>query len=330
LGSLLFFNNLRIFISHLIHNNLKEISFLSKVQERNEQTETSFSIISPLKLIASPLRTEPSPIELIEALGTDSEKFVTETLLRSYVFENLPPNEANSIWKEEGDYQSRLNRVKDFLKSVKVIGISQEKTWLPTWEIHRPKIDGCTATLKSSSSSQTDFSLNIKIFGVGGGATKSKDVGYTDTIEAAGECLQVRLPITTTILECISKGEKFIRASVKEIGTFPSAIELKGSSDHCGLNPSQLSLWETHDIVVPPKTTQEHSLSVKSAQGAGLDLGLTIAGVTIGLKVVLKLQKQIDYSYKLVGSNRYLAYFPKNAITYYWSVNTRKRGDEHF
>lgn len=279
--------------------------------------------IKKSSFIASPLKTEHSPIELIDILGTRSKDFVETSLLRSYALENLPPKEATIIFKEKADFQSISNRLKDFKDSVKILSESEDQTWLPTWEIHRPKIDGCTATLQKSSTSDTDYSLNIKVFGIGGGVSKSRNVGYKDTIEAFGECLQVRLPITSTVQECITKkGEKFTRVSVKNIGTIPSAIELKGSSDFCGLDPSKIkkSLWETRYIDVPQKTTQKIDLSVQSSQGAQLDLELKIAGVTIGPKAVLKLQKQIDYSYKLVGPYRYIAYFPKNAITYCWTV----------
>jgi len=44
-----------------------------------------------------------------------------------------------------------------------------------------------------------------------------------------------------------------------------------------------------------------------------------VAGVTIGPKAVVKLQKEIDYTYKLVGPHKYVAYFPKNAVAYCWS-----------
>jgi hypothetical protein len=294
----------------------------------NTRGEISFMPQRIIKssFIASPLVKEPSPIELIDALGKDSKKFVTMTSLSSYGLANLPPKEASRLFFEEKgvDFESVSDRLKDFWDSVKVLSESKEQiTWLPTWEIHRPKIDGCTATLQKSSSTQTDYSLSVKVFGIGGGVSLSRNVGYKDTIEAEGECLQVRLPITITTQECISKkGVKFTRVNVKDIGTTPSAIELKGPLDHCGLLPSQLkaSGWQTQDIGVPPKTTQKKDLSVQSSQAATLNLDLTIASVTIGPKAVLTLKKEIDYSYTLVGPHKYVAYFPKNAIAYYWSV----------
>jgi hypothetical protein len=283
-------------------------------------------LVKKSSLIASPLVAELSPIELLDALGNDSEKFVTKTSLRSYALKNPPPREANKfLFEEEMDFRTISNKLKGLWGSIRCgVESEEEIIWLPTWEIHRPKIKGCTATLQKSSNSQTDYSLSIKVFGVGGGVTKSRNVGYKNTIEADGECLQVRLPITITTQECSTKkGEKFTRINVKDIGTIPSAIELKGPSDRCGLNPGQLkqSGWQTHQIQVPSETKQKIDLSVQSSQSAELDLQLTIAGITIGPKAVLKLQKQIDYSYKLVGPHQYFAYFPKNSIAYYWSVS---------
>lgn len=275
--------------------------------------------------IASPPVTVPSPIDLLDILGDDSKKFVTVASLNKYGLENLPPKEAASLLSgEKADFPTISRKIKGFWDSVKVLSESEEQTVpLPVWEIHRPKVDGCTATLQRSSSAETDYSLTLKVFGIGGGVTKSISIGYKDTIEADGPCLQVTLPVKIKVQECASKnGSKFTRINVDDIGTDPSSSTLTGSSDKCGLNPSQIKEtgWQTHDITIPAHTSQKKDLSVQSSQAAELDLQLSIPNVSIGPKVVLKLQKELDYSYKLVGPHRYIAYFPKNTIAWYWSV----------
>lgn len=280
-------------------------------------------IIKHSSLIASPLKTEPSVMDIVDALGKESENFVTKDSLRSYGLDNLPPEEAQSFLEKKIDFESWYNRIRDFFRSVTVVSETKEQIWMPTWEIHRPQIEGCTATLQKSSSTQVDYSLSIKVLGVGGGVSKSRCIGYTDTVEASGKCLQVQLPVKIVTQQCRTKrGESFTRVNVEDIGTVPSEVELTGKSDRCGLNPSKLesSGWETHQIKVPAKTKQTLSLSIQSSQAAELNLALTIPGVEIGPKAVLKLQKELDYTYELVGAHKYFAYFPKNAISYYWSL----------
>jgi hypothetical protein len=165
--------------------------------------------------------------------------------------------------------------------------------------------------------------MSIKIFGIGGGVSKSIKIVSTDTIEASGQCLQIRLPVTITNQECTpKKGKKFTRTNIKDIGTDIKTIELTDpKDDKCGLTTSQIEKygWKNCSIDVPPNTTQTRDLDIQSSQSATLDIEPTIAGITIGPTAVLTLTKEIDYSYKLVGPHNYIAYFPKNSIAYYWS-----------
>ena len=93
-------------------------------------------------LIASPLKDEPSPIEFLNTLGSDSANFIPMTSLRSYASTNLPPKEAAELFsKKELDFESISKQLMDFFNSVTVLSESEEqKTWLPAWEIHRPKM----------------------------------------------------------------------------------------------------------------------------------------------------------------------------------------------
>jgi hypothetical protein len=275
-------------------------------------------------LIASDLKDEPSPIDQIEALGEEAANFVNMNSLRSYAIENLPPAEAINLLSKRISIESITQSVRDLLESVDFSSEPQDQIiWIPTWEIHKPKVEGCTATLKKSSSHSKDYSLNIKVFGVGGGLSKSRSVGLTQTIQAEGECLQVILPITiTTQTGTTKKGQKITRVSVKDIGVVPSTKELTGNLDRCGVFPDALekSGWENHKIEVAPKATQGIQLSIVSSQGAELSFGTTILGMDIGIKAVLKLQKELAYSYKLVGHHSYFCYFPKNSIAWYWTL----------
>ena len=274
-------------------------------------------------LIASPLKDELSPIEQIKILGDESSNFIPLTSLRTYALTNLPPKEATELLNEKFDFESISNQLTDFFNSVKVLSESTEqRAWLPAWEIHRPKKEGCKATLEKTSSEETAYSLTIKVFGVGGGVSKSRKVGIKQSIEAKGPCLQARLPITFTTQECVTKkGEKFIRANIKDIEPILSTTELMDDQDHCGVFPNLIAKegWTKRMIEIAPETTEKISLSVESSQGAELSLAPTIAGIDIGLKATLKLEKALSYTYELVGEGSYLAYFPKNAISWYWT-----------
>ena len=285
-------------------------------------------------LIASDVVTEPSPIELLDVLGSDSKDLVPKTTLQSYVFNNQLPKEANEVlFNRAIDFDTAYNKLKDFFNSVKCGPESKvQEVWVPTWEIHRPKIEKCTATLKKTSTTETDFSMNIKIFGIGGGTSMSRKIGYTDTIEASGKCLQVRLPVSITNQTCeTKKGEQFPRINVKNIGDDPSLIELTDprvtkcgptESDKCrplALPKLEKSGWKTCTFDVPDNSTWTRDLDIQSSQAATIDIEPTIGSLTIGPKAVLTLAREIEYTYKLVGPHKYTAFFPKNSISYYWS-----------
>jgi hypothetical protein len=280
------------------------------------------------RLIASSLKNEPSPVELIDALGEDSEDFITLTALRSYALYNLPSKEAIKLFSSKEDLKSIIKRLRDYYESIRIIDEFDKDVSVPTWEIHKPKINGCIATFQKTSSHETDYSLSIKVFGTGGGASKSRRVGFKDTIVAKGECLQLRLPVTIGLQRCKTKtGAEFNRINVKDIGTIPSTVELKGGVDHCGVSLDHIakSPWITHKFEVAPETIHKIELSIESSQGAELDLEPKMAGFfNLGMKVQLKLEKEITYSYELVGPHCYLAYFPKNSIAWYWTVATNK------
>lgn len=273
--------------------------------------------------IASPLKVEPSLIDVIAALGKDSKQFISSNYLRSYGLQNLPSKEATSLLKEDLDFQSILDRIADFFDSVTVLNETRKQIWLPAWEIHRPQIEGCVAKLEKSSTTTTDYSLSIKVLGLGGGVSRSRSVGYGDAFEANGKCLQIRYPIKVLVQQCKNrKGIRFVRTNVEDIGDIPTAIELTGKSDHCGLDASKIEEtgWVACSFSVPAKTKQIRSLTINSSQAAELSLTFKVFDVELGPKAVVKLEKELECSYELVGAHKYIAYFPKNAIAYYWSI----------
>lgn len=283
-------------------------------------------------ITASPLVSEPSPLDTIELLGPKSKKFVPPTMLYSYGVANLPEKAAAKLvqaYAKKGQTQvevfdSLSSSIVDFFRRVKVVGPpTMEQISVPIAEIHRPRVKDCVASLEQTSTKSREYSISVKVFGIGGGYSKSREFGIRTTIEASGECLQIVVPVTVKCEPCKLGAESFIRASIEDIGDVPHAIELLGSADGCGLVKAQvLKLgWKTVDIPVPKKTTQQVEISVQAGQGAEISLELKIGDFEIGPKASVKLLKKTNYSYKLVGPHEYFAYFPKNKLAYNWAYS---------
>ena len=277
-------------------------------------------------LIFSPLTIEPSPIDIIDSLELKADKFVDISQIRSYAIESLPPQEVAEIFtsKQEYNYSSILNRLRDFINSVECLDESEERqTWLPIGELHRPNCSECTATLKTSSSSNDDYSLSVKLSGIGGGVTISRKVGFSQSITAKNECLQIRLPVTYTVQKCKPKnGETFTRVNPKDIGTILNTKKLNAEEDRCGISVNQINKagWKKNPIEILTDETRSYELSSESSQAAELSLDISTEDESsIGLKSVTKLIKSHSYSYELKGPCRFLAYFPKNSVSWYWT-----------
>jgi len=281
-------------------------------------------------ITASRLMGEPSPLDTIELLGPKSMKFVPSTMLYSYGVTNLPEKAASKLvrtYTRKGQSQvevfnSLSSSIVDFFRGVKVVGSpTMEPSWVPIAEIHRPKVKDCVASLEQTSTKSREYSISVKVLGIGGGYSKSREFGIRTAIEASGECLQIVVPVTVKCEPCKLGAERFIRASIQDIGDVPHAIELLGPADGCGLVKAQvLKLgWKWEEVPVPGKTVQQVGISVQAGQGAEISLELKVGNVQIGPKASVKLLKKTDYSYKLVGPHKYFAYFPKNKLAYNWT-----------
>jgi hypothetical protein len=277
--------------------------------------------------IVSDLLDEPSPLDLIELYEENSERFVNLNSLFAFATYSLPTQISSDLFKtytaktmNYGDrYDDICKKIIDFLQGVKVLRtVDIEHSELSIAEIHRPKIDGCKASCKLTYSLSTDFSISVKVFGIGGGASKGRKYGFADTIETADECLRLAVPVKIKWEECrTNAGTKFLRSNVENIGKDYQPRVLKTPEDNCRLD---LAKGECQLYEVPTKgSTQNISRSVEAGQAAEISLQTTIAGAEIGPKVVVKYNKQIECSYTLIGPHKYFAYLPKNSIAYYWN-----------
>jgi hypothetical protein len=222
-------------------------------------------------------------------------------------------------------FKRQVARIKDFFQNVEVLRtVDTETIPVPIAEIHRPKILGCTATYQQNYSTKADYSVAIKILGIGGGVNKSRKYGFEDTTNAEDDCLQLVVPVTIRWEEC-RNGDYvvFYRASAESFGEDYTEKPLSGSSDQCGIALDKLEKmgWQTHPFQIPKGTTRQRTLSFEKGHGAELSLQTTIKGVELGPKVEVSYLKETKFSYKLVGKHDYTAYHPKNALGYYWNYS---------
>ena len=292
--------------------------------------------------ISSKLMKQPSPLNLFDAFGEGSEKYTTLPMAMSYVVSSgLPQPVINDIFKSMAtnrSYRSKfgdlVHQVRDLFRGVRILGVkSKETVMLPVAELHRPQITGCKSEFVQSYTTSEDYFIDIKVFGVGAGASIGREIGFSDTFEANGPCLQFIVPVTSEWEQCEftrgrHKGIKFMRSNVKSVGrdwepidlTTPEAASL-GLVDKCGLNRKDIKLakWETHPFNLPQKTTQTRALSINNSQTMEVSLQTKVLGAEIGPRAVVKYLKTLKASYYLVGPQNYLAYFPKNSLAYYWN-----------
>lgn len=281
-------------------------------------------------ITASPLVSEPSPLDIIEALGPERARaLVPLTMLYQYGVANLPEKAATKLVqtyakKEQSQaeiYSNILERINDFLDDVKVGPSTEAEIWVPIAEIHRPKVDGCVATFEKTSTSSHEHSISIKIFGIGGGYSKSRKFGTTDTIEASGNCLQIVVPVNVKWKPCQRGAEKFTRVDIEDIRNEPVGKELTAAADGCGVPIDTVkklaSSWRTYPV--PPKATHTCTLAVDAGQGAEISLESKVGPLDIGPKITVKYTMETKYSYKLAGPHEYLAYLPKNKLAYNWT-----------
>jgi hypothetical protein len=285
--------------------------------------------------IASKLVKEPSQNELFDAFGEDSEKYSTVPMLMSHVISaGLPKTVTNDVYDTMRNstnliagFHNIVHFWRELYNGFEVLRtIDKEVVSLPVGELHRPKIKGCASKYVQSYQREGEFSISVKVLGVGFGENVSRKLGFNDEIEITENCLQLTVPVTLEWEECKftrgrHKGTTFYRSNIKNIGKNWSPVELtNAATDKCGINQQRIksARWYQERFSVPGGGKWTRTLSIENSQGTELSLETNVIGAQIGPKAVVKYLKQMNYSYTLVGPQDYIAYFPKNSLAYYW------------
>jgi hypothetical protein len=281
--------------------------------------------------LVSVLYDEPSPLDTIQILGEESKRYVTLPSLYSYAASSLPQVLAielsrtytSSDLRPESRFDSITHAIMDFLRGSKFVrSVGPQESFVTIAELHRPKIDGCKSSFTQTYTTSLDFSFSVKVFGIGGGVSKGRTYSFADSTEITKECIELVLPITIIWQEYKSRdGVTFYRADVENIGDDYVERVLKGPLDLCGLAEDKIkkSRWLTHNFPEPDGVTRKRELYMEAGQSAEVSIQPKIAGVEIGPKVSVKYLKRVDFTYVLVGPHNYLAYVPKNSLSYYWN-----------
>ncbi|MDQ3839197.1 MAG: hypothetical protein M3297_08015 [Thermoproteota archaeon] len=119
---------------------------------------------------------------------------------------------------------------------------------LPIGELHRPKVKGCKSKYVQSYQREGEFSISVKVLGVGFGQNVSRKLGFSDEIEITENCLQLTVPVTLEWEECeFTRGNHkettFYRSNVKNIGKNWKPVQLtNATTDKCGVNQRLIEL----------------------------------------------------------------------------------------
>jgi hypothetical protein len=279
--------------------------------------------------ISSPLIEEPSIADIIQIHGEDSQRFLSPHSIHSYVNSSFPNKMTQML---ETDYAAEissgrisgyLHRFKEWFNGAESKVVDTETPLVRIGELHRPKVDGCTAVYDQSYSSQSDFSIEVKVLGVGGGASYTKQVAYSTTVEISENCIALTIPVTIEWTQIKTRsGDTYYRSKVKDIATNNlTTPELTNyDDDHCRVNPDQVqaSRWPTTNYDLPKGLTRTENLFLATSMDSELSLQSTIAGIEIGPKVKVQFLRKVGCTYKLIGPHKYTAFLPTNGLGYCW------------
>lgn len=296
--------------------------------------------------IASPLEELPSPVAMILSEGLESPRVISalaEDLWQFHghnrIAEPLRPIVAD--WNLQyvrrrplsaEERQSRRARLlqafRDYFAGVRVVDtLGTRHIFVPLTELHRPKASGCNATIKVGYSKETEYSFEVSVLSLGGGASKRKRLGFDDEITTNGNCLGVDLAASVVWEKCENRaGVSFIRPAVLDITTNLRLRELKSARDGCRYDPQRIEnkSWIT-EFEVPPRISWIRSLSLESGTTSEFGLGPSFAGATFRLKASVSLVRTFDFEFALRGPKVYTALRTPSAMTYCWNWGRRPR-----
>lgn len=190
----------------------------------------------------SPVEDAPSLLQYVEKEGYGG------------FIESLTPEQVKywviGSFKAGWDMSSVINTFKEFFERIEILDIVRSETLsLPIAELHVPRIGECKARYKQTEDMSSEYSINVNVFGFGGGINKKINYGEIDEIETSMKCYRLSVPVTIEWQKCISKSwmlsdpepisdEKntFFRCNVLDIGKNFDLIELDANSDGCKQN----------------------------------------------------------------------------------------------
>jgi len=295
-------------------------------------------IVREARPIASPVRGVPSPIYSIlgENQEVDLADFVANlyghipaALLSSALVVEPTLNLANSLLMlgrdglvaRPGLLGGFREWLRNFFDGVRVVRRRPTETmWIPLTEIHRPKVPGCVSELSLQYEQSADYSFEVSVVSIGGGAGKGRKVGYSDTISCEGDCLRLELPVEVQVEECVNRvGIPFSRYSVVRIDDNYQPVPIRGASDACQGGLGRPGIPHVRDFSVPSGTTWTRTMSLSSGTSASVNIGLDLPGIAFGLKYSVTLLSSAEFSYTLIGPKTYVAFQRSSTITYYWA-----------
>jgi hypothetical protein len=276
--------------------------------------------------IFSPLIEEPSVINNIQILGENYQTLYSPQVVRSAVALSFPKFMFDEI---ESDYTTQnyigvWSRIKDWFLGEETEDLGSETQDICIGELHRPKVDKCISSFKQTYSSQSDYSIKIKVFGIGGGSDVSRTVGSSQTIKTDLNCIALTVPVTIEWTQITARsGEKFYKSKVKDIGTeVKNTPPLIGAQkDHCLIDPKivDANKWQKPTPYnVEKGVTNTPSEFLKTSMKSELSFASSIAGIELGPKVEVTFLKEIECLYELIGPYSYTPFFPANTLGCCW------------
>jgi hypothetical protein len=192
--------------------------------------------------------------------------------------------------------------------------------WLPILRLHCPHHKGCEAEYAIAQSAGGEASLEVSVFGIGGGGGQSVKCTVSETYASSGECIEIAVPgkLVLQLGGTWVNGTQVaygLRATIKDVD--PKALtERPLPADHgCDVPYDQVvaeSLWRLDRRNAAGEKNQSWAVKLETETEGKLSLGLELgkAPVKLGFDYVRRASAETTITTDVSAGARYAAYEP--------------------
>jgi hypothetical protein len=197
---------------------------------------------------------------------------------------------------------------------------TESDIWLPILRLHCPDHEGCEAEYAIAQANGAAVSLELSVFGLGGGAGQSVTATVSETYSTTGRCMEIAVPakLVLQLGGTYVNGTQVaygIRASIKDVDTKALTERPIPPGHGCGRPFAEVgkeSLWQLDRRQAGGGGNQTWEVKLETETEGKLSLGLELgtAPLKLGLDYVRKTTSETAITTGVSPGARYAAYLP--------------------